>query len=112
MVGFGLNACILSDAANQPPLILTTQGTLPLGGEVYKVRTYGELVTSFINPAHVVAKDYLKTLEKEERKDAESPMASANNRMTVEQMIDIVEFLNVHYVKLVPDYEEPPYYGP
>ena len=29
MVGFGLNACILSDAANQPPLILTTQGTLP-----------------------------------------------------------------------------------
>ena len=76
------------------------------------MRTYGELVTSIINPAHVVAKDYLKTLEKEERKDAESPMASANNRMTVEQMIDIVEFLNVHYVKLVPDYEEPPYYGP
>ena len=29
MVGFGFDAYILSDAANQPPLILTTQGTLP-----------------------------------------------------------------------------------
>jgi hypothetical protein len=29
LVGFGFDACILSDAANQPPLILTIQGTLP-----------------------------------------------------------------------------------
>jgi hypothetical protein len=29
LVGFGLNACILSDAANQPPLILKIQGSLP-----------------------------------------------------------------------------------
>jgi 6-phosphofructokinase 1 len=29
LVGFGFDACILSDAADQPPLILTTQGTLP-----------------------------------------------------------------------------------
>jgi hypothetical protein len=30
LVGFGFDACILSDAADQPPLILTTQGTLPM----------------------------------------------------------------------------------
>jgi hypothetical protein len=29
LVGFGFDASILSDAANQPPLILTIQGTLP-----------------------------------------------------------------------------------
>ena len=60
---------------------------LHLGGEVRKVKTYGELVTSVIHPKHVLAKDYLETLKKEEREGAESPMSSVNSRMTVEQMI-------------------------
>jgi mono/diheme cytochrome c family protein len=84
---------------------------LHLGGEVYKVKTYGQLVTSVIHPDHVVSKDYLETLEKEKREGAESPMPSVNGEMTVEQMINIVEFLNSHYVKLEPEYEMP-VYGP
>lgn len=85
---------------------------LHLGGEVHKVKTYGELVTAVINPKHVVSKDYLETIDKEEREGTNSPMSSFNDTMTVEQMIDIVEFLHSHYVKLEPAYEGPPYYGP
>lgn len=73
-----------------------------LGGEVYRVKSYGELVTSVINPKHVISKDWEGTA---------SPMPVVNDRMTVQQMIDIVAFLNAQYVKLEPEYEVP-YYGP
>lgn len=73
-----------------------------LGGEVYRVKTYGELVTSVVNPKHVISKDW---------EGSTSPMPVVNDRMTVAQMIDIVEFLNGCYVKLQPEYEVP-YYGP
>jgi sulfur-oxidizing protein SoxX len=84
---------------------------LHLGGEVYKVKTYGQLVTSIINPQHVISKDYLETLEKEKREGATSPMPSVNDKMTVTQVIDIVAFLNSCYIKYEPGYDEL-YYGP
>lgn len=73
-----------------------------LGGEVYRVKTYGGLVTSVINPKHTISKDWEGTT---------SPMPQMNTKMTVDQMINIVEFLNARYVKLQPEYEVP-YYGP
>ena len=84
---------------------------LHLGGEVYRVKTYGQLVTSVINPNHNLSKDYLAGMDKEQRQGAQSPMPSMVDQMTVQQMIDIVSFLNSHYVKLEPEYEVP-YYGP
>ena len=82
-----------------------------LGGEVQKVKTHGQLVTSIINPDHVVSKSYLDMLPKEERREAkaDSPMPSAGDRMTVTQMIDIVAFLQSHYRKILPD--DSLYYG-
>jgi len=73
-----------------------------LGGELYRVKSYGELVTSVINPKHVISKDW---------EGLTSPMPVVNEKMTVQQMIDIVAFLNSRYVKLEPEYEVP-YYGP
>jgi hypothetical protein len=84
---------------------------LHLGGEVYRVKTYGQLVTSVIHPNHKLAKDYLAGMDEEQREKAQSPMPSMVDQMTVRQMIDIVSFLNSHYVKLEPEYEVP-YYGP
>ncbi|MGB2403037.1 MAG: c-type cytochrome [Akkermansiaceae bacterium] len=84
---------------------------LHLGGEVYRVKTYGQLVTSVIHPNHKLAKDYLAGMDEEQRETAQSPMPSMVDQMTVRQMIDIVSFLNSHYVKLEPEYEVP-YYGP
>jgi sulfur-oxidizing protein SoxX len=69
-----------------------------LGGEVQKVKTYGELVTSIINPSHSLAPGYPKELI---TKDNQSAMANFNDAMTVHQLIDLVAFLQSRY-KLAP----------
>lgn len=97
---------ILPDSSEGPKLKIS----IHLGGEVRKVKTYGQLVTSIINPKHVISPEYLETLKGDELKGAVSPMPSMNDFMTVSQMIDIVEFLHMSYVKLTPDYNE--YRGP
>lgn len=78
--------------------------SLELGGEVYRVKTYGQLVTAIINPQHILSAKFLKDIELEQRDAAESPMPSLNDRMTVAQMIDLVAFLQSRYTKLERDY--------
>ena len=46
-----------------PPPSSKSPITVVLGGEVIRVRTYGDLVTSLINPSHVVSENYRKQLE-------------------------------------------------
>jgi mono/diheme cytochrome c family protein len=69
-----------------------------LGGEVQRVKTYGELVTSIINPSHSLAPGYPKELI---TKDNQSAMTNFSDTMTVRQLIDLVAFLQSRY-KLVP----------
>jgi mono/diheme cytochrome c family protein len=78
---------------------------LTLGGETHRVKTYGELVTSVINPSHVVSHEYHAALV-----DAElSPMPEFNHLMTVEQMIDLVAFLQPRYKLVSPEMERMAY---
>ena len=70
------------------------QFNVMLGGEVLRVRTYGELVTSIIDPTHIVSERF-KTIQPEQ--GALSPMPAYNKTMTVEQMVDIVSFLERQY---------------
>ena len=76
-----------------------------LGGDVHRVKNYGQLVTSIINPDHVVSKKYVSQLPEAERKAAteDSPMPAANDNMTVAQMIDLVSFLQSRYTQIIPD---------
>lgn len=76
-----------------------------LGGETARIRTYGELVTSVINPSHIISARYLEEL----RQAKESPMTDFNETMTVSQMIDLVEFLQSRYELIVPE-QRMPYY--
>lgn len=69
-----------------------------LGGPSLRVRTYGELVTSLVNPSHVLSPEYRAAIEKDARL---SPMPQFNHIMTVEQLIDLVAFLQPQY-KLPP----------
>jgi hypothetical protein len=72
----------------------TIKAPVTLGGEAAKVQTYGELVTSIIHPSHNLSEQ----LQKEWMADAKlSPMGSFNHVMTVQQMIDLVAFLQPHY---------------
>lgn len=85
---------------------------LELGGVVRKVKTYGELVTSIIQPQHIVSTEYLTKLGASQGKDTVSPMPSFNDTMTVTQLTDIVTFLHAHYQKEAPPGSTYPYYTP
>ena len=78
---------------------------IPLGGETPRIRTYGELVTSIINPSHIISAQYREEL----REAKQSPMTNFNDKMTVAQMIDLVAFLQSRYKLIYPD-QRPPYY--
>ena len=72
-----------------------------LGGEVTSVKTYGLLVTAIINPSHKLASGYARTAV---ARDGESKMAIYNDHMTVQQLVDLVMFLQPTYEVVPPDY--------
>jgi len=76
-----------------------------LGGEVSKIKSYGELVTSIINPSHKIASNY----ESEQvTVNGESKMLNYNDVMTVTELINLVSFMQSQY-QLRP--YEPTSYG-
>lgn len=77
---------------------------LELGGEIQYAKTYADLVTSIINPSHVVSEKYLQMLPADRRRTARSIMPF-RGKMTVDQLINIVTFLNSRYV-LMEGYDE------
>ena len=82
-----------------PPRVATAPTNIVLGGEVTMIRTYGELVTSVINPSHGLAPGF----KKEQIKGGKlSPMPEFNDVMTVRQMIDLVAFLQSRYKEFEP----------
>ncbi|MCB0689092.1 MAG: hypothetical protein KDC53_21285 [Saprospiraceae bacterium] len=65
-----------------------------LGGEVGKVKTYGDLVTSIINPSHRIARSFRQEMAEG---DTLSPMPNYNEVMTVQELVDLVTFLEKQY---------------
>ena len=72
-----------------------------LGGPTTSVKTYGELVTSIINPSHRITPRYPA---EQVTVNGESLMAMAylNDVMTVRQLIDLVAFLETTYQVVPP----------
>jgi L-cysteine S-thiosulfotransferase len=68
-----------------------------LGGDVTRLKTYGELVTSIINPTHRIARNFRREFPGK----VQSPMANYNSVMTVEELVDLVTFLEKEY-KMIP----------
>jgi L-cysteine S-thiosulfotransferase len=73
-----------------------------LGGQTVRVKTYGELVTAIINPSHRIAPGYPES--QVTTTDGRSLMALAylNDVMTVQQLIDLVAFLQSRYEVVPP----------
>jgi sulfur-oxidizing protein SoxX len=103
-VELGCHQCHIVTGLELPAYGVASPLTVEIGGEVIRVKTYGELLTSIVNPQHVIAQQYLNLLDVEDRKGAESLMPSFNKTMTVDQLINIVTFLNSHYEKVNPEY--------
>ena len=93
------NTCHTVSGMELPPPSSTPAVNVVLGGEVTNVRTYGQLVTSIINPSHKLAPGYPKELISV---DGKSRMTNFNDVMTVHQMIDLVAFLQSRYKVVLP----------
>ena len=68
---------------------------IKLGGTVHSTKTYGDLVTSIINPSHRISARYQKEMVTNE--DGSSRMQVYNDVMTVTELVDIVTFLEQNY---------------
>jgi mono/diheme cytochrome c family protein len=73
-----------------------------LGGAVTRVKTYGELVTAIINPSHKLADGYAEEVVSV---DGKSKMYYYNGFMTVQELTDIVMFLQPHYDVVPPQFQ-------
>ena len=69
--------------------------SVKLGGKVGSIQTYGQLVTSIINPSHRLVLRYPANQVSTENR--ESLMRVYNDVMTVSQLIDLVAFLQSNY---------------
>jgi hypothetical protein len=88
------HACHTVSGVELPETEPELESHVRLGGEVERISTYGELVTSIINPSHKLAKGYKPA---DVAQDGESKMANYNDVMTVHELIDLTAFLQSHY---------------
>ncbi|GFD68351.1 c-type cytochrome [Alteromonas sp. KUL106] len=71
---------------------------IPLGGSSGRIKTYGELVTSIINPSHKLTPRQPASFTSE---DGVSLMRVVNDELTVTELIDLVAYLQPKY-KVTP----------
>ncbi len=95
------NQCHTIAGEDLPLIPLADPPYVELGGAVSKVKTYGQLVTAIINPSHKLAEGYAEDVVSE---DWESNMYVYNGYMTVQELIDLVMFLQPHYHLIAPDF--------
>ena len=84
------------------PIIPGTEPYVQLGGVETHVKTYGELVTAIVNPSHKLADGYEKDQVSE---NGVSNMYLYNEYMTVQELTDLVRFLQPRYDVAPPRYQ-------
>jgi sulfur-oxidizing protein SoxX len=94
-------ACHTISGMEFPPPAEAGPVLITLGGPVARVQTYGQLVSSVINPSHRMSRRFS---DQPITQDGESVMRVYNETMTVQQLIDIVAFLQVQYKVAIPEY--------
>ena len=80
-----------------------------LGGQTTVVKTYGDLMTSVINPSHKVNRRH--AYQNLVTEDGESKMVVDYEKMTVQQLVDLVTFLESNYQYTPPTRNEYVSYG-
>ncbi|NNF35227.1 MAG: c-type cytochrome [Saprospiraceae bacterium] len=80
---------------------------VPIGGDVTRVKSYGDLITSIINPSHKIAKGYEV---KGTTAEGTSKMMIYNEIITVQELIDIVTYLQTEYNIVTPSNDYYHYY--
>lgn len=93
--------CHSVEGMRMPELAGASPVQLELGGPTTEVKSYAELVTSIINPNHVISERYREQLRLDAVVPVESPMPLPYiDNMTVRQLIDLVAFLDSRYERV------------
>ena len=103
-VDFKCHGCHTIPDVEFPDVGFTPPFILEIGGEVYRVKNYGELLTAVVNPDHIISPKYVAMLEKANREAVISPMPYYAEEMTVAELLDLVAFLHAQYTRLQPQY--------
>lgn len=101
-VDFNCHACHTIPGMEFPEIENRPPFTLALGGEVYRVKNHGELLTAVVNPDQSICMAYRVAMAKAGREAQLSPMPYRGEDMTVAELVDLVTFLNAQYTKLQP----------
>jgi sulfur-oxidizing protein SoxX len=103
-VDFNCHSCHAIPGVDFPDVDFTAPFIMEIGGKVYRVKNYGELLTAVVNPDHVISSKYVAMLSKAEREPIISPMPNYSEEMTIAELTDLVEFLHAQYTRLQPRY--------
>jgi len=101
-IDHGCYQCHTLPQEDLPARVSNPPITLEIGGKVFRVRNYGELLDAVVNPNHIISPQYRMALDSEERKNLKSPMPDFNEELTVAELIDLVTFLHDQYIKMDP----------
>lgn len=94
------NQCHTIEGMQLPVISGKKPPYVELGGTVTNVKSYGELVTAIIYPSHELADGYAEEVV---ATDGESNMYIYNRHMTVQELIDLVTFLQPQYDVALPE---------
>jgi sulfur-oxidizing protein SoxX len=98
-IDLGCHRCHRINGVDLPQYLGTAPVAIVLGGASTRVRTYGELVTSIINPSHRLITGFPT---EQVSREGESLMPVLNSVMTVQQLIDLVALLQSSYSVVPP----------
>lgn len=106
-VSLGCVACHVVIDAELPEPAEAGPVRVLLGSRTGRRMSYGQLVTSIVNPSHRLSSRYRRD---EVSNDGVSLMSSYNDVLTVTQLTDLVAFLQSHYKEADrPGYQYPVY---
>ena len=107
-VALACNRChSVKDVIDRDPATAFPAIHVVLGGATTRVKTYGDLVTSIINPSHKLARgEDPRTVTP----DGASKMPIYNDVMSVQQLVDLTQFLQGSYEIWVPAFHMYNYY--
>ena len=81
-----------------------------LGGATTVKKSYGDLVASVINPSHKISRGYKEQNTSLTTEEGLSKMKNYNEVMTVQELIDVVTFLQSEYKVKTPPMDYYPYH--
>jgi mono/diheme cytochrome c family protein len=103
-MAFNCHACHDVDGVELPARESEPPFVVKLGGEVVRVKDYGELLTAVVYPDHIISPNYKTKLVLFKKDPNQTPMPYVGDTMTVTELTDLVAFLHAQYSRRPTEY--------